>query len=50
LRHSQNSEVIYKEKFDDVIEYLDQNFSSDDYIILTIGAGDVYKIGYRLKI
>lgn len=45
---SENSDVSYKENFDDVIEYLDQNFSSSEYIILTIGAGDVYKIGYSL--
>jgi len=46
---SKNVEVIYEEKFDDVIEYLDQNYSSDEYIILTIGAGDVYKVSYGLK-
>lgn len=45
---SENVDVLYKEKFDDVIEYLDQNFSSSEYIILTIGAGDVYKIGQQL--
>ncbi len=45
---AKNSDVNYKENFDDVIEYLDQNFSSSEYIILTIGAGDVYKIGHRL--
>jgi len=46
---SKKVEVIYEEKFDDVIEYLDQNYSSDEYIILTIGAGDVYKVSYGLK-
>lgn len=47
---------IFKEKvdasffpeFEDVVEYLDQNFDSDEYILLTIGAGDVYKIAQDL--
>lgn len=39
----------YFEKFSDVVKYMRQNYTSDDNIILTIGAGDVYKIGYDLK-
>lgn len=46
---SKYSDTIFIEKFEDVIEYLDQNFASNEFIILTIGAGDVYKIGYELK-
>lgn len=39
----------YFEKFSDVVKYMRQNYTSSDYIILTIGAGDVYKIGYDLR-
>lgn len=45
---SKYCDVSYEEKFSDVIEYLDQNFASNEFVILTIGAGDVYKIGYSL--
>lgn len=33
----------------DVVEYVGQNFNNDSYIIVTMGAGDVYKIAYLLK-
>lgn len=36
-------------KFDDVVKYVDQNFQGDSYVVVTMGAGDVYKIGYQLK-
>lgn len=45
----QDSNVEYKESFESVVEYLNQNYSTNEYVILTIGAGDVYKIGYKLK-
>lgn len=31
-----------------VVEYLDKNVTSPGYLILTMGAGDVYKIAYEL--
>lgn len=36
-------------KFDDVVKYVDQNYKGDGYVVVTMGAGDVYKIGYSLK-
>lgn len=36
------------ESKENVVEYCTQNFSSDEYILVTMGAGDVYKIGDRL--
>jgi UDP-N-acetylmuramate--alanine ligase len=47
--HVQNVDTQFLETFDDVVEYIDKNYASDEYIVLTIGAGDVYKIAYRLK-
>ncbi len=41
--------VKFFEKSDDMVEYVRQNFASSDNVILTIGAGDVYKSGYLLK-
>lgn len=37
-------DVIYISYFDDIVEFLEQNLSSGD-VIITMGAGDVYKIG-----
>lgn len=36
------------EKGDDVVEYISQNYDSSSNILLTMGAGDVYKVGYKL--
>jgi len=41
-------EVIYISKLSDVVKYLDQKSFEDNYIIITMGAGDVYKIGKEL--
>lgn len=40
--------VKFFENFDTVVKYCEQNFLSSEYIILTIGAGDVYKINEKL--
>ncbi len=40
--------VLYIPKLEDVIEYLDQNNFNDGNIIMTMGAGDVYKIGKEI--
>ncbi|MDO8269261.1 MAG: Mur ligase family protein [Candidatus Levybacteria bacterium] len=47
--HREKVDTEFFEKFSDVVEYVGQNFTSDDYIIVTMGAGDVYKIAYNLK-
>lgn len=41
--------VHFFEKVEDMVEYVGQNFASSGNVILTIGAGDVYKAGYLLK-
>lgn len=41
-------DVIFLENFSDVVEYVGQNFASKDNIIVTFGAGDVYKIAEKL--
>ena len=46
--YAKYSDVIYKENFEDVVEYLNKNYISSEFIILTFGAGDVYKIAYEL--
>ena len=41
-------DVLYLPKLEDVIKYLNQKSFNDSYIIITMGAGDVYKIGKEL--
>jgi len=36
------------EKGDDVVEYISQNFDNSSNILITMGAGDIYKVGYKL--
>ena len=40
--------VLYIPKAEDVVKYVDQNNFGKDYILLTMGAGDVYKIAKQL--
>jgi UDP-N-acetylmuramate--alanine ligase len=40
--------VLYIAKLEGVIKYLNQKNFNDSYIIITMGAGDVYKIGKEL--
>jgi UDP-N-acetylmuramate--alanine ligase len=40
--------VLYMANFTDVVKYLDQKNLNKDYIIITMGAGDVYKIGKEI--
>lgn len=40
--------VTFLETFDDVVEYVGQNHQNSDRVVLTIGAGDVYKIANTL--
>jgi UDP-N-acetylmuramate--alanine ligase len=37
-------EVLYIENFQDVIKYVDQKAYGREYIVVTMGAGDIYKI------
>jgi UDP-N-acetylmuramate--alanine ligase len=41
-------DVLYIARLEDVIKYLEQKNFNDNYIIITMGAGDVYKIGKEL--
>ena len=41
-------DVLYIPELTDVVKYLDRKSFSDSYIIITMGAGDVYKIGKEL--
>lgn len=43
------ADTAFFSEFLDVVEYFEQKLDSSDEILLTIGAGDVYKIGYKLK-
>lgn len=40
-------DAIYIEKFDDIVEFLKENLNENDTVI-TMGAGDVYKVGEQL--
>lgn len=41
-----NVNAVYIKDFDDIISYLDKNAKDND-VILTMGAGDVYKVGQK---
>ena len=41
---SKGQEAFYISSFDEIVEYLKQNVSSGD-LIITMGAGDIYKVG-----
>ncbi|HRN96352.1 MAG TPA: Mur ligase family protein, partial [Candidatus Levybacteria bacterium] len=43
-----NTHGVFIKNEQDVVEYCTKNFSSDEFIIVTMGAGDVYKIGEKL--
>src|ERR1035437_571083 len=43
-----HKDVLYMPKLEDVIKYLDQKNLNDKFIIITMGAGDVYKIGKKI--
>lgn len=43
-----NNSAIFIENSQSVLEYLTQNYNSKNYIILTMGAGNVYKIANEL--
>lgn len=41
-------EVELIENFPDMVKYMSKKYNSDEFVIVTIGAGDLYKIGYKL--
>lgn len=43
-----NMNAYFFENFSDVVEYVKQNCTSEEYIVVTMGAGDVYKIAEDL--
>ncbi len=43
-------DVVFLPKLTDVVEYIDKKNYGEDTIVITMGAGDVYKIGEQLKI
>lgn len=46
--HKINKPVLMFENIDNVVEYVDQNFHDTNSLIVTMGAGDVYKVGEKL--
>ncbi len=40
--------VKFIENFSDMVKYIRENYDSSDKVIVTIGAGEVYKISYEL--
>lgn len=44
-----NQEFHFFKTQADVVEYVNQNFFGQDTVIITMGAGDVYRIGKKLK-
>lgn len=47
INHSQPDKAIYLESFDEIVDYLLEHLCEDD-LCITMGAGDVDKIGDRL--
>lgn len=43
-----NQNVIYLDTFDKIENYIKENVNEND-LILTVGAGDIYKVAYNLK-
>jgi UDP-N-acetylmuramate--alanine ligase len=45
-----NKNVLYLPELSDVVEYIDKNRFGKDTILISMGAGDVYKISERLNL
>ena len=43
-----NRDVLYLSKLADVVKYVKQRQWNEEYVIITMGAGDIYKIGEEL--
>lgn len=48
MKESPNA-IFVREK-EDVVEYVKDNFESEKFVVVTMGAGDVYKISDKLKV
>jgi len=46
--HKAKVDTIFIEKFSDVVEYVQSNYASDDFVVVTMGAGNVYEIAHQL--
>jgi len=44
---SNGVQAFYVSGYDEVVEYMNKNLGKDDWIVLTIGAGSVYKVGEK---
>lgn len=42
-------DVLYLDNFDDVIKYIEQKSPDRTYVVVTMGAGDIYKLSNDLK-
>jgi len=47
FRRNGKNAVFLKDK-DFMVEYIDRNFQSDNFVVMTMGAGDVYKAASNL--
>lgn len=45
-----HNNAIYMPEVKDVVEYISKNEFDENFVIVTMGAGDIYKIGEKLKI
>jgi UDP-N-acetylmuramate-alanine ligase len=45
-----NKNVLYLPELSDVVEYIDKNSFTKDTIIISMGAGNVYKISEKLNL
>lgn len=43
-----NKNAVMLESIDNMVEYVGKNFRDPSYVLITMGAGDVYKVGERL--
>ncbi len=47
--HKEHKDVTYLPKFADIVEYINQKKFRSDTILVTMGAGNIYKINSQLK-
>jgi UDP-N-acetylmuramate-alanine ligase len=50
IRVKKQKNVQVLQKISDVVEYIDKNRFSENTVIVTMGAGDVYKITRELRL
>lgn len=47
---SQNVKALFMDSFDDVLKYIQEKALKNDYVFITMGAGDIYKISEKLDL